>query len=116
MFFSVLTGRTNLVEYASISPQGVTVQERPYQIPESRRSGFSKEVWTLLELGVIKPSRSEWRSPIVIVAKKDGTNRFCVDFREVNAIAKFDAYPMPRVEKLLDRLGAARFISTLDLT
>ncbi len=70
----------------------------------------------MLELGVIEPSRSEWCSPIVIVAKKDGTNRFCVDFRKVNAIAKFDAYPMPRVDKLLDRLGKARFISTLDLT
>ncbi len=70
----------------------------------------------MLELGVIEPSRSEWCSPIVIVAKKDGTNRFCVDFRKVNAIAKFDAYPMPRVDELLDRLGTARFISTLDLT
>ncbi|XP_058888002.1 uncharacterized protein LOC131738165 isoform X1 [Acipenser ruthenus] len=114
--FSDVPGRTNLVEYDIISPPGVTVRERPYRIPESRRSGVRKEVRDMLELGVIEPSRSEWCSPIVIVAKKDGTNRFCVDFRKVNAIAKFDAYPMPRVDELLDRLGKARFISTLDLT
>ncbi|MGH0185230.1 UNVERIFIED_CONTAM: hypothetical protein FKN15_017326 [Acipenser sinensis] len=114
--FSNTPGRTNLAEYDIISPPGVTVRERPYRIPESRRSGVRKEVWDMLELGVIEPSRSEWCSPIVIVAKRDGTNRFCVDFRKVNAIAKFDAYPMPRVDELLDRLGTARFISTLDLT
>ncbi|MGH0149802.1 UNVERIFIED_CONTAM: hypothetical protein FKN15_016115 [Acipenser sinensis] len=114
--FSDVPGRTNLVEYDIISPPGVTVRERPYRIPESRRSGVRQEVCDMLELGVIEPSRSEWCSPIVIVAKKDGTNRFCVDFRKVNAIAKFDAYPMPRVDELLDRLGKARFISTLDLT
>ncbi|XP_058890658.1 uncharacterized protein LOC117417040 isoform X3 [Acipenser ruthenus] len=62
---------------------GVTVQERPYWIPESRRGGVRKEVRVMLELGVIEPSRSEWCSPIVIVAKKDGTNRFCVDFRKM---------------------------------
>ncbi|XP_058869672.1 uncharacterized protein LOC131720990 [Acipenser ruthenus] len=114
--FSDVPGRTNLTEYAVITPPGVTVRERPYRIPESRRSGVQNEVRAMLELGVIEPSRSEWCSPIVIVAKKDGTNRFCVDFRKVNAIAKFNAYPMPRIDELLDRLGTARFISTLDLT
>ena len=70
----------------------------------------------MLELGVIEPSRSEWCSPIVMVGKKDGSTRFCVDFRKVNAISKFNAYPMPRVDELLDRLGKAQLISTLDLT
>ncbi|MGH0158407.1 UNVERIFIED_CONTAM: hypothetical protein FKN15_035412 [Acipenser sinensis] len=70
----------------------------------------------MLELGVIEPSRSEWCSPIVMVGKKDGSTRFCVDFRKVNAISKFDAYLMPRVDELLDRLGTAQLISTLDLT
>ncbi|MGH0171331.1 UNVERIFIED_CONTAM: hypothetical protein FKN15_060984 [Acipenser sinensis] len=51
-----------------------------------------------------------------MVGKKDGSTWFCVDFRKVNAISKFDAYPMPRVDELLDRLGKARLISTLDLT
>ncbi|MGH0165619.1 UNVERIFIED_CONTAM: hypothetical protein FKN15_049248 [Acipenser sinensis] len=114
--FSDLPGRTNMIEHAIITPAGVRVRERPYRIPESRRGAVGREVGDMLELGVIEPSRSEWSSPIVMVPKKDGSTRFCVDFRKVNAISKFDAYPMPRVDELLDRLGGARLISTLDLT
>ena len=70
----------------------------------------------MLRLGVIEPSRSPWSSPIVMVPKPDGTLRFCNDFRRLNEVSEFDCYPMPRVDELLDRLGRARFISTLDLT
>lgn len=51
-----------------------------------------------------------------MVPKPDGTLRFCNDFRRLNEVSAFDSYPMPRVDELLDRLGRARFISTLDLT
>ncbi len=66
----------------------------------------------MLELGVIEESHSDWASPIVLVPKMDGSVRFCVDYRRVNAVSKFDAYTMPRV----DELGVAHFYSTLDLT
>ena len=55
-------------------------------------------------------------SPIVLVPKPDGTIRLCNDFRKLNEISKFDAYPMPRIDELIERLGTARYISTLDLT
>ncbi len=74
------------------------------------------ELEAMLELGVIEESHSDWASPIVLVPKMDGSVRFCVDYRKVNAVSKFGAYPMPRVDELLDRLGSARFYSTLDLT
>ncbi len=67
-------------------------------------------------MGVIEESHSDWASPIVLVPKTDGSLRFCVDYRKVNAVSKFDASPMPRVDELLDRLGTARIYSTLDLT
>lgn len=66
-------------------------------------------------LGVIEPSTSEWSSPIVLVPKKDGTLRFCLDFRKLNSVSKFDPYPMPRVDELVERLGRAKYLSTLDL-
>ena len=52
----------------------------------------------------------------MLVGKPDGSIRFCVDYRKVNEVSLFDAYPMPRVDELLDRLGMARFFSRLDLT
>lgn len=67
------------------------------------------------ELGVIEPSDSEWSSPIVIVPKKDGSLRICIDFRKLNAMSFFDAYPMPRIEDLLERIGRANYITTLDI-
>ncbi len=67
------------------------------------------------ELGVIEPSMSEWSSPMVIVPKKDGSLHVCIDFRKLNAQSKFDAYPMPRVDDLLEKIGRAQYITTLDL-
>lgn len=70
----------------------------------------------MLEFGVIEESSSEWSSPIMLVPKSDGTIRFCNDFRKLNNISKFDAYPLPRVDGLIDRLGTARYLTILDLT
>lgn len=64
-------------------------------------------------LGVIEPSISEWSSPIVLGPKKDGTLWFCLDFRKLNNVSKFDPYPMPRVDELVERLGKAKYLSTL---
>ena len=50
-----------------------------------------------------------------MVKKKDGSNRICVDYRKLNAVTKFDAYPMPRIDEMLDAIGNAKYISTLDL-
>ncbi|CAM5149577.1 unnamed protein product, partial [Natator depressus] len=74
------------------------------------------EVKKMLELGVIEESYSQWSSPIVLVPKPDGTMRFCNDFRRLNEISQFDAYPIPCIDELVDRLGSARFLTTLDLT
>ena len=66
-------------------------------------------------LGVIEPSQSEWCSPVVIVVRKDSSLRICIDFRKLNAMSEFDVYPMPRIDDLLERIGRAGFITTLDL-
>ena len=69
----------------------------------------------MLEKGVIRPSASAWASPIVLVPKRDGSLRFCVDYRKVNSITKKDVYPLPRIDDILDTLSEARYFSTLDL-
>ena len=65
--------------------------------------------------GVIKPSESPWASPIVLVRKKDGSIRLCVDYRALNSVTKADSFPLPRIDDILDRLGESRYFTTLDL-
>ena len=69
----------------------------------------------MLELDIIEPSNSEWNVPVVLVPKPDGTIRVCIDFREVNKISRFDSYPIPRVDEMIEQLGCSGYISTLDL-
>ena len=68
----------------------------------------------MLKHGIIEPSASEWSAPMVVVVK-DKSLRICVDYQRLNALSEMDAYPMPRIDEVIDRLGAASFISTMDL-
>ncbi len=97
-------GRTDLVDHAIILKE-------VYCVPEKLLSVMKQELHTMKQLGVIEPSSSEWSSPIVLVPKKDGTLRFCLDFRKLNSVSKFDPYPMPRVDELVERLGRANYLS-----
>ena len=65
--------------------------------------------------GIIEPSQREWPSPIVVVNKKDRDIGICMDYRKLNAVTKRDAYPMPRIDDILDELGQLKYITTLDL-
>ncbi|PIK61796.1 hypothetical protein BSL78_01251 [Apostichopus japonicus] len=69
----------------------------------------------MLEKGVIQESYSSWTAPTVLVRKKDGKIRICVDYRRLNALTRKDAYPLPRIDESLNALGHARLFSTLDL-
>ena len=73
------------------------------------------QVQQMLASDVIQPSNSPWASPVVMVKKKDGSLRFCVDFRQLNAATVKDAHPLPRIDDLLDALHGACWFSTLDL-
>ena len=63
----------------------------------------------------IQPSSSPWGSPVVLIKKKDGTLRFCLDYRKVNAVTMKGAYPLPRVDDALDALASCKWFTTLDL-
>ena len=69
----------------------------------------------MLSDGTITPSSSPWLSSVVLVRKRDGSYRFCIDYRALNGITVKDAYPLPRVDETLDSLEGAKYFSTLDL-
>ena len=107
-------GKTDLVEHRIHTPESARpVHQPPYRLPYAYREGVKKELQEMLPAEIIEPSLSEWSSPLVVVHKEDGSLRLCVDYRRLNTVTQPDAYPMPRVDELLDRLGKAILICQL---
>ena len=74
------------------------------------------EIQDMLDLGVIEPSISPYSSPIVLVPKKDGSVRFCIDFRKLNKVTEFDAEPMPNMEEIINRMSGHKYFTKMDLS
>lgn len=100
----------------TLKPLPKVIRQRPYRVSESRRQVIEAEVDKMLQSGVIEESTIPWSSPIVLVPKPVGSLHLCNDFRRLNQISEFDAYPLPRVDELVERQGRARFVTTVDLT
>lgn len=81
----------------------------------ARQKLVEEELEKMLDLNIVEPSRSPWSSPIVLLDKPDGSRRFCINFKALNAVTKPDAYPLPKVSHILDRLRDARYLSSLDI-
>ena len=84
-------------------------------MPYHHRVEVEKQVNDMLSQGVIQPSTSPLSSSIVLIKKKDGSYRFCIDYRKLNSVTKIDAHPLPRVDDLLEALNGNTIFSTLDL-
>ncbi|KAL4346612.1 hypothetical protein GQ457_17G009440 [Hibiscus cannabinus] len=91
------------------------VKIRPYRYPAYQKDEIEKMTRELLSSGLIRDSTSAFASPVVMVKKKDGSWRMCVDYRRLNQLTMKDKFPMPIIEELLDELGKARIFSKLDL-
>lgn len=108
-------GRTTTVSHSIDTGSHAPLRQRPYRVSASERRVIDEQVSDMLRRGVIQPSHSPWASPIVLVKKKDGSIRFCVDYRRLNKITRKDVYPLPRIDDALDCLQGAEFFSSLDL-
>ena len=109
-------GCTTLIEHSINTGDHQPIKQLPRRVPHSLRAKVSQHVQEMLEQGVVTPSHSPRASPIVLVAKKDGSTRFCVDYRKLNAITKIDVHPLPRIDDSLHQLAVSSYFSTLDLT
>lgn len=108
-------GLTRLVEHRIETGTSNPVHSSPYRVSEVERRVIQKQVQKMREEGIITLSHSPWSSSVVLVRKKNGEIRFCVDYRRLNALTVKDVYPLPRIEDVLHRLSGARFFTSLDL-
>jgi transposase InsO family protein len=91
------------------------VVKRPYRMALIKQEKVEGHVKDMLGKGIIQESSSPFCAPVVLAAKKDGTDRFCVDYTALNAVTKKDRFPLPRIDDLLDKLKGAKLFSCLDL-
>ena len=108
-------GETDLVQLTIDTGDAPPRRQPPQRMPFAVRQEVATQLKKMQQCGVVQPSSSPWASPVVMVRKKDGTHRFCVDYRDLNTITKADTYPLPRIDDLLDQLGKSHYFTTLDL-
>ena len=108
-------GQTDLVKHNIDVGDAQPVRQAPRRLPSAKREEAQKAVGDMAEQGLIEPSNSPWSSPVVLVKKKDGSLRFCVDYHPLNYVTRKDSYPLPRVDDALEALAGMKWFSTLDL-
>ena len=89
------------------------IKLRSYRTPIKNREVIDKAINEMLDADVLR-SRSPWSFPVVIVGKKDGSKRFCVDFRKLNQVTKKNSYPLPLIDDILALLGKAKYFPSLE--
>lgn len=96
-------------------PKGKPPYKRPYRMSPMELDELKLQLQGLLDRGWIRPSHSPYGSPVLFAAKADGSLRMCVDYRALNAITKKSGYPIPRIDEIFDRMGSAKYFTSLDL-
>ena len=108
-------GKTSVVKHSIKLTDETPFKERYRRIPPHQFEEVKKHLQEMLEIGAIRKSCSPWASAVVLVRKKDGSLRFCIDLRKLNARTVKDAYALPRIDETLDCLNGAQIFSSLDL-
>ena len=109
-----MPGRTDLIEHDIKLLTSEPIRSKGYLVPFKAHDIMDSEIKEMLELGVIEKSVSPYSSPVVLVPKKDGSVRFCIDFRKLNKVTEFDAEPMPNVEEVINSMSGYKFFTRMD--
>lgn len=108
-------GRTGIIKHHIRTGDATPIKQRAYRVTPEQRAEIQTQVENLLKADVIEESYSPWAAPVVLVRKKNGTWRFCLDYRKLNVVTIKDSHPLPRVDDALDALSGSAWFSTVDL-
>ena len=114
--FSDISGKTNMIEHKIELSDNNAVKSRPYPLPYAMRENLKREIEDMHSLGFIRGLNSPYASPIVIVKKKNGSDRICVDYRKLNKLTIVNPEPMITAEDLFQRLWKSKYYSKIDLS
>jgi len=107
-------GTTTLVKHRIDTGDAKPIKARPFRMAPKERDLINEEIDRLVTEGIVRPSQSEWSSNIVLVRKKDGSHRMCVDYRNLNSVTRKDVYPLPRIDDILDTLRGMKYFCVID--
>ncbi|KAJ8348857.1 hypothetical protein SKAU_G00274460 [Synaphobranchus kaupii] len=107
--------QTELVQHTINTDTAQPIRLRPHRMSPAKRLVAEEKVKEMAAAGVIEPSDSPWAAPAVLVQKKSGEWRFCVDYRRLNFVTTKDSYPLPRIDEALDHISGSSWFSSLDL-
>lgn len=107
-----ITGASHVIR---LHPDSQPIAQKPYRSSGADKQEIQTQVQSMLKTGLVRPSHSPWASPVTLADKKDGSRRFCVDYRKLNAMTVDEREPLPLIQDVLDQLGTSRIFTTLDL-
>ena len=105
----------HLHDVVLVSDDVKPIKQHPYRLNPQKQIIMKEEINFMLENNLIEESCSPWASPVLLVPKPDGSSRLCTDYRKLNKVTVTDAFPLPRIDDLVDKVGSAKFVSVIDL-
>ncbi len=108
-------GKTSIVKHGIYLENEQPIAQKFYKENDEKKRIISEEIEKMEKDGIIRDSYSPWSSPVVLVGKKNGKKRFCINYIKLNSATKSDAYPLPRIDDLLEKFRTARWFTTIDL-
>ena len=114
--FTEIPGKASVIEHKIDLTDDRPIRCKPFSLPYAKRGEIRKKIKNIMDTGIVRESSSPYASPLVVVKKKDGSNRMCVDYRKLNLVTVADPAPMTTAEDSLGKLGKCQYYSTISLS